>query len=347
MAEEQHIQRRPRRKRVNIRNNGLLYFNDEEFRIRFRLNKVQFKEVLLQIEAKIIQRDRNNAVPPVIQLLAAMRYYATGSFLIMIADSSGISKKMAQIIIHRVSSEIANLFQRYIRLPRTEFGMLKTVKKNFLVSGMIRIYLFNLFLGGEDAEIWRNRKGFFSINVQCLVNSDLQIMDIVARWPGSTHDSTIFDHSRLKQRFDDMELNNGIILADRGYRNHRYLLTPLANPTTPAEILYNEAHIRTRCMVERCFGVWGRLFPVLTIGSRFRKPQSTINVIIATAVLYNIIRRDSKPADKGNMQNYLNIDQIYADPTENDRQYLIDNYFSRYMISDRRYPCTKAKIKQR
>ncbi|XP_066593233.1 putative nuclease HARBI1 [Prorops nasuta] len=340
MAEEQHIQRRPRRKRVNIRNNGLLYFNDEEFRIRFRLNKVQFKEVLLQIEAKIIQRDRNNAVPPVIQLLAAMRYYATGSFLIMIADFSGISKKMAQIIIHRVSSEIANLFQRYIRLPRTEFGMLKTVKNNFLVSGMIRVigaidcvHVRIKSNGGEDAEIW--------------LNSDLQIMDIVARWPGSTHDSTIFDHSRLKQRFDDMELNNGIILADRGYRNHRYLLTPLANPTTPAEILYNEAHIRTRCMVERCFGVWGRLFPVLTIGSRFRKPQSTINVIIATAVLYNIIRRDSKPADKGNMQNYLNIDQIYADPTENDRQYLIDNYFSRYMISDRRYPCTKAKIKQR
>lgn len=47
------------------------------------------------------------------------------------------------------------------------------------------------FLGGSNGEIFRNRKGYFSLNVQTMCDSNLKIMDIVARWPGSSHDSTI------------------------------------------------------------------------------------------------------------------------------------------------------------
>ncbi|XP_066602373.1 putative nuclease HARBI1 [Prorops nasuta] len=181
---------------------------------------------------------------------------------------------------------------------------------------------------GEDAELWRNRKGFFSINVQCVVNSHLEIMDLVARWPGSAHDSTIFANSRIKHRFENFECGNGLLLGDRGYRNERYLMTPLASPNTPAEVLFNEAHIRTRCMVERCFGIWGRTFAVLTIGSRFSTPERTINVILSTAVLYNIIRRDRKVM-RGGLQNYLQIPEVYSSPTNDDRHFLLDNYFER------------------
>lgn len=46
--------------------------------------------------------------------------------------------------------------------------------------------------GGENAELYRNRRGYFSLNVQVVSNAKLEICDIVARWPGSSHDSTIF-----------------------------------------------------------------------------------------------------------------------------------------------------------
>ncbi|XP_066596449.1 putative nuclease HARBI1 [Prorops nasuta] len=317
--------------RVYIRHNHLLFLNDEEFRYRFRLNKTQFQEVLLQIESKIVQRELNNAVPPVIQLLATLRFYATGCFLQMIGDFSGMCTKTAQTIVHRVSFAIADLLKRYVKLPQSDLEIMENAKNNFYISGMIRVagaidcvHICIESYGGDDAELWRNRKGFFSINTQCLVNSDLEILDIVVRWPGSTHDSTIFEHSRLKQRLDNMELKNCVILGDRGYPNGKYLITPLANPTTPAEILYNEAHIRTRCMVERCFGIWGRMFSVLTIGSRFKTPVRTINVIIATAILYNITRRDKKKSKNG-MQRYIDIEEVYASPTDDDRKFLIEN----------------------
>ena len=51
--------------------------------------------------------------------------------------------------------------------------------------------------GGENAEIFRNRKGYFSVNIQAVCDANLVIRDIVARWPGSTHDSTMFNLSRL------------------------------------------------------------------------------------------------------------------------------------------------------
>lgn len=54
-----------------------------------------------------------------------------------------------------------------------------------------------MFVGGEDAEVFRNRKSYFSLNVQVTANTDREIIDIVSRWPGSVHDSTIFNNSNL------------------------------------------------------------------------------------------------------------------------------------------------------
>ena len=46
--------------------------------------------------------------------------------------------------------------------------------------------------GGDTAELYRNRKGLFSINVQAICDHDLILTNVVARWPGSIHESRIF-----------------------------------------------------------------------------------------------------------------------------------------------------------
>ena len=43
----------------------------------------------------------------------------------------------------------------------------------------------------------------------------MRIIDIVARWPGSTHDQLIFNNSALKHRFEEGEFNEGGTVAIR------------------------------------------------------------------------------------------------------------------------------------
>lgn len=130
--------------------------------------------------------------------------------------------------------------------------------------------------------------------MQVIINARLEIIDIVARWPESTHDSAIFNHSRIKSLFEANRFDDALLLGDSSYPNLSYLMTPLLNPTTPTEQLYNEAQIRTRSKIERCFGIWKRRFAVLSIGSRFEKVEKTLPIIIATAVLHNIAQQENE-----------------------------------------------------
>lgn len=69
----------------------------------------------------------------------------------------------------------------------------------------------------------------------------MKILDIVARWPGSTHDQTIFDNSNINIRVLNNEFGNSLIVADSGYRNTMKVITPLLEPHTETEQIYNES----------------------------------------------------------------------------------------------------------
>ncbi|ENN73898.1 hypothetical protein YQE_09506, partial [Dendroctonus ponderosae] len=133
-------------------------------------------------------------------------------------------------------------------------------------------------------------------------------MNIVADWPGSTHDSTIFNSCRLKARIEIGEFGNNVLLGDSGYGLKSYLLTPLLNPSNESQRLYNECHIRTRNCIERTIGVWKRRFPVLAYGLRC-KLETSLTVIVATAVLHNIAQ-EMNEADPPPPEN-LSIDEFH------------------------------------
>ena len=156
--------------------------------------------------------------------------------------------------------------------------------------------------GGNTPELYRNRKGYFSINVQAVCNATLEITDVVARYPGSVHDSTIFCASTLCGRFERGEITDAYLLGDAGYACKHYLLTPLAATTNVAEERYNRAQIRTRNVIERCFGVLKRRFPCLRMGLRVRVEKALV-MIVSCAVLHNIAVQngDTQPPDDSHL----------------------------------------------
>jgi hypothetical protein len=79
-------------------------------------------------------------------------------------------------------------------------------------------------------------------------------------------------------------------VGDSGYPQEDWLMTPVVNPRTPAEQLYNDVHITTRNPIERCIGALKSRFRCLamTDGALVYSPEKVCAITFACCVLHNI-----------------------------------------------------------
>ncbi|CAI6370693.1 unnamed protein product [Macrosiphum euphorbiae] len=209
-------------------------------------------------------------------------------------------------IVHKVSCAIALLRSQYINFPdnpeeirRTQLEFYRRAKFPRVV-GAIDCTHIKLWQSpsGDTAERFRNRKGYYSLNVQAICNANLEVMDVVARYDGSTHDSRIFRESKRRALFEQGVYGDALLVGDSGYACTSYMMTPLHECYTPAEQLYNESQIRTRNPIGRFFGVWKRRFPIMALGLRVKLIR-VFPIITATLVLNNIARRAGEEVPRG------------------------------------------------
>lgn len=76
-------------------------------------------------------------------------------------------------------------------------------------------------------------------------------IDVVARWPGSTHDSFVLRNSSIFDRFEAGEFGNNVLIGDNGYPLKSWLMTPISSPRSEKEQKYNQSHKKTRVLIER------------------------------------------------------------------------------------------------
>jgi len=145
----------------------------------------------------------------------------------------------------------------------------------------------------------------FSINVQAICDHDLILTNVVARWPGSTHDSRIFENSNICARLERREIQ-GILIGDNGYPLGPYLITPLLTCTTREQRHFNYALCNARVKIENVFGIWKRRFPCSRQQLRF-KLSTNLLVITACSVLYNIASKAAIPVPDGGDENDNNV----------------------------------------
>ncbi|XP_071576506.1 putative nuclease HARBI1 [Temnothorax nylanderi] len=229
-------------------------YSEWEFKRRFRFfkNSVTFGILPLVKEGLAKINNRGLPISPILQLLICLRFYSTASFQLVLGDIITISQPTILRIVFRVSILLASYINRYIKIPSSEES--RSVNKRIFrelgrghggiglpsIDGAIdctHIRLVHTRLQNVD-EIFRNRKGYFSLNVQIIVGPRTEILDIVPEWPGSEHDSRIFQNSRIYMRYRQGELD-GILVGDAGYPALPFLLTPIGNPTTDEEMRFD------------------------------------------------------------------------------------------------------------
>ena len=166
--------------------------------------------------------------------------------------------------------------------------------------------------------------------MQAVCDANLNFIDAVVRWPGSTHDSRIFENSNIFTRFDNGQIS-GLLLGDSGYPLKTFCITPYANPEKIVQRRFNKRHSQTRMSIEKAFGVLKRRFPALKHGLRFRDPQNNCYLILSAMVLHNICNDLNDEDDwVDEQQAEINLNQE-AQNDDNDarmlRDYICENYF--------------------
>ena len=294
-----------RRERVfRDRTNPLEIYDDQQLIERYRFNRqsiLRLTDVLMEsLESSTF---RNFALTPVLKVLVALRYFASGSFQGVIGDTFGIAQPTVSRAIYCVSYALVQKSSQYIKFPVEP--RLSEIKRKFYtvahfpnVIGLIDGTHVKLIAPSLHEEQYVNRKGYHSINVQVIVDSDDKFINIVAKWPGSSHDSRVFRESGVYRNLENGTID-GYLLGDSGYPCKPFLLTPYLRTQTRQEMRFNRAHKVTRCAVERTIGQWKRRFHCLHSEIRL-SPSRTCRTIVACGVLHNFAKDNNVPMDENN-----------------------------------------------
>ncbi|KAJ1114299.1 hypothetical protein NDU88_002538 [Pleurodeles waltl] len=175
------------------------------------------------------------------------------------------------------------------------------------------------------------------MNVQMVCLVDQYISHVNAKFSGSVHDAYILRNSCIPYVMGQLQRHSVWLLGDSGYPNLSWLLTPVKNPRTRAEERYNEAHGRTRRVIERAFGLLKARFRCLhmTGGSLVCPPKKVCQIIVACCMLHNLALRRQVPflqedgPDEGVVAAVEPVDSEDEEAEENinNRNTVIHQYF--------------------
>ncbi|TGZ51401.1 Nuclease harbi1, partial [Temnothorax longispinosus] len=191
----------------------------------------------------------------------ALRFYATGNYQAVTGDLRGFSQPTVCRCIKAVSIAFAEKLHEYVQFPKTLEDQRSNIRTFYEIAEFPNVAacidgtLIKIANPDKEiGEIFRSRKGSFSLNILAAAGPRGEILYIDVRHPGSTHDSTCFDRSALKLFFMENRIK-GLLLGDNGYSCQPYLLTPVLRPLNQAERNYNKSHKKTRNLIERTFAV--------------------------------------------------------------------------------------------
>ena len=158
--------------------------------------------------------------------------------------------------VHTVSAILAVNSNRDIYFPRNHGAVISTREGFYNLAGFPKVLdaidgsLVPIIAPSENEPVYVSRKGYHDINVQGIMNAELLFTNVVARWPGSTHDYFILLNSAVYTNFETGQYPDGWLLGDSGYSCKPWLLIPKLNPQTLAERAYNKSNIKTRNVID-------------------------------------------------------------------------------------------------
>lgn len=327
------------------------------FREMYRLPRFVALDFLEQLEYCMDMKTENLCpdIPLNLQFCATLNFLASGSYQRRVGSDAfaSISQSCVSRSIKSITRVIATkMMDDYIRFPQS-LHEIQELELQFQTLGHFR----GLFAIIDDTHIaltamkraiefgYVNRKGFHSINTQIIIDSQMSILNINARYPGSFHDARIWKSSLAYTFMRDIfnvsavmgENFEYFLLGDNGFPLQPWLLKPYDTPCTSiAQELFNRIHKEMRSMIERVIGLLKARFRCLLGETKLRYDhQSTGHIIYTCAVLHNLLISKGYPVDDiepifdelvGNFEDY-EIDESHELEVGQHRRDILAQYF--------------------
>ena len=166
--------------------------------------------------------NRGHSVPAETQFLTAMSFFRSGSFQYVESSVGGVSQSTISRILEKFSSTIVReLLPASLTFESTVQALNRAKSEFFNIHNLPNViglidgtHIVIKSPGGPDEHTFVNRKLKHSINAQVVVNWDYSFLDAVIKYPGSTHDSFMWRHSGIRDRFMLKEFGESWLLGE-------------------------------------------------------------------------------------------------------------------------------------
>ncbi|XP_064596850.1 putative nuclease HARBI1 [Liolophura sinensis] len=245
-----------RRERVfRDRTHPLDVLNGGDVVARYRVDRRAFLQVV-DFLTPALERptNRNHAIPVVLQVLTALRYYASGSFQSLVSDLHGISVPSTSRIVRSVTTAIVNLntYPLSISSPSNPREIAEAQQAFYEIEIS---HTYKCCVTSYCPNLINNLPIRIDCGPACFPVISCRFTSVVSRYPGSAHDSFILKQSGIWRKYQNGDFDGTIILGDSGYPLKPSLMVPFIQTHNGAQAKYNKSHKTTRCTIERAFGV--------------------------------------------------------------------------------------------
>jgi hypothetical protein len=104
-------------------------YGDSEFRRKFRFTKDTVINIIFPMVQGELKSYHGSQLPPILQLLVGLRFFATGAFQNVLGDTVQVSQPSVQRIVSKLSRILAGRRSTHIKFPNeAEAG---TVRSQF------------------------------------------------------------------------------------------------------------------------------------------------------------------------------------------------------------------------
>ncbi|XP_048512552.1 putative nuclease HARBI1 isoform X1 [Athalia rosae] len=212
------LEERPRR--IYNRQRDPFELNDDQFIRLFRLNKDLATNIInLFDELHDNPHRRSSALTSETKVLTALRFYASGSYQMDVGYNYQLACSQPSVsrCLRDVNSLLNNpvMFNEWVHFPRS-IPELESLRNRFYTD-----YGFPGVCGCVDCthiaivppsrhdnvypeHVYVNRKGYHSFNVQLICDSGMKIIHVNAKYPGSSHNSFIWNNSNVLPLFQTL-----------------------------------------------------------------------------------------------------------------------------------------------